>query len=101
MTKDSSVSKGDLKLKTGINQIYQLFQRSAVGFRMPSQPISLEYITKGNNSLTKSPSVSRNNLMIEMTKCLQKFLPQPYTNYIYLFKEKRLSLNQNNGSDLY
>jgi hypothetical protein len=46
---------------------------------MPHQPISLEYITKGNNDLTKLPSVPRNNLTREMAGCPQKFLPQADT----------------------
>src|SRR4028118_346496 len=62
---DSSVSKGDLKVNTWINQICKLFQRSTVGFGMPDGHLALVYITKGNNCLTKSPSAPRNTLLRE------------------------------------
>lgn len=59
--------------------------------------LALVYITKGNNYLTKLPSVLGNNLLSDRDGEMSAKVPSAGTyKCIYLSREKRLSTNQKN-----
>jgi hypothetical protein len=63
----------------------------------PIAHLALIYITKGNNHLTKLPSVPGKNLLRERDGEMSAKVPSAgIYNCIYLSRGKRLSTNQKN-----